>query len=146
MTEIRQTDNDRLRHTLAQRAKARATAHLRIENEAQFDVLVSEERDKDGEASRSLTYRRAEQRLRTLHPGGYNVWYVLHLDRLYRENDYRPASVKRRPPELERVATALDILLAHARQEESHTCDVGPCRVCDAVNEVDWDARLGQAA
>jgi hypothetical protein len=159
MTETRQTNNDKMRHLLAQRAKARATSHLRAEFAEQFDILVDEEREKTPDDSRSITYRRAERRLRKLHPGAFNVWYALHQERLYREYGYVPASVHRRPPEVERAALALDILVRFAKGETQHlnmgSCPEAPdetgsrdpdCHVCKALNEVDSDAHLRQAA
>lgn len=153
------TENGRKGHNLRQMAKNRATSHLRIDFADQFEVLVAEERDKAPGDSRSITYRRAEQRLRKLHPGDYAVWYALHVSRLNAEYDYSPAAVHRRPPEITTAMKALDILVRFAKGEVQHSnmglCPEAPsetttrdpeCLVCNALTEVDSDAHLRQAA
>ena len=94
-----------------------------------------------------------------MHPADYNVWYVVHQERLHREHGYVAASVHRRPPEMERAALALDILRKVATGEMNHRnlgeCPEYPeyvtsrdpqCMDCQALNEIDFDAHLRQAA
>lgn len=146
------TENDSLRHTLAQRAKQRGTSHLRSNHPDEFDNLLTQERAKAPGAGRSITYRRAEQALRKAHQSEYSVWYVIHLERLYQEHGYEPAKVHRRSIEVEVVARSLEVLLTYAKGEVEHrnmgSCPDGiegpdvrdpDCEVCCALNEVDFD-------